>query len=319
MGHRAGGRAFAADKETPGGTDRSAGSVFAGASTCDSVFRLTPVRLLRRRCKHLRRRWRSAPAPSGKTYDIRRPWPTPSGLSTSFGVGGAISAIPSTSRPHRRRGGCGRTAVTVLVTALAPGANNRPARPGDSPDRAGSLHPMQVPGRPGRSLHPVQLSSLPILRSGPLLPSGANEPSARQAHRAHENARRNLWSGSAPLMQAPASPELRSVGPSGQDLQYRPRYDHRYPVIHEFREYRPRSTLPVHRPSTTRAARTAIAFVVASALRGRRVGPTIRQDRGKPILIPFADTRARWANSVIGPKIRAPTVHHRASRRHPPR
>ena len=75
------------------------------------------------------------------------------------------------------------------------------------------------------------------------------------ADRAHENARRNLWSGSAPLMQAPASPELRSVGPSGQDLQYRPRYDHRYPVIHEFREYRPRSTLPVHRPSTTLARR----------------------------------------------------------------
>lgn len=137
------------DMETPKGTDRSAGSVSADASTCDSVFQLTPVRLLRRRCKHLRRRWRSAPAPSGKTYDIRRASPSPIGLSTSFGLGVAISGSPSTNRPHMVRRGCGRSHSPTRGSALCAGCKRRAAK---APGPAGSLQPVQRPGRPGRSL-----------------------------------------------------------------------------------------------------------------------------------------------------------------------
>ena len=145
-GVRGPGHARSGDKETPGGTDRSAGSVFACASTCDSVFRLTPVRLLRRRCKHLRRRWRSAPAPSGKTYDIRRASPSPSGLSTSFGVGGAYFGVPSTSRPHR----CARGMWTE-AWAERPSRTAR-TRSGLVASAPATLHRVQTtdPSDPGR-------------------------------------------------------------------------------------------------------------------------------------------------------------------------
>ena len=158
--------------ETPKGTDRSAGSVSADASTCDSVFQLTPVRLLRRRCKHLRRRWRSAPAPSGKTYDIRRATPSPIGLSTSFGLRAAISGVPSTNRPHRSGRGCGRPSSSLRGWALARGANDRPPGLPERPDPCSrckveadltdGLHPLQRPSprwsANARCCHGVQIA-----------------------------------------------------------------------------------------------------------------------------------------------------------------
>ncbi len=108
--------------ETPEGTNRSAGP-FPPMQAPATRFRRTPVRSRRRRCKHLRRRFRSVMAPSGKTNDTGGQVVLAMGLSTNFAAGTAIPSALSTVRPRTRP-------RPVLATASAQRSSGQRTSPG---------------------------------------------------------------------------------------------------------------------------------------------------------------------------------------------
>ena len=87
--------------ETPEGTNRFAGP-FPPMQAPAARFLRTPVRSLRRRCKHLRRRLRSVMAPSGKTNTTGAGPRLAMGLSTNFEARVRIPCALSTVRPRTR-------------------------------------------------------------------------------------------------------------------------------------------------------------------------------------------------------------------------
>jgi hypothetical protein len=154
----------------------------------------------------------------------------------------AIHRLPSR---NRRTGHPALTQLTYVGRQILPGGARGTKVEACAAARSRRMGPARC-GRGGLTTDAVPHRQVPRCRATTTGP----RPTVGAGSRPHENARRNLWSGSAPPVQAPASPEIRSFGPSGQDLQYRPRLGRRYPVIHEFRGAGLRFTFPVHRPST---------------------------------------------------------------------
>ena len=135
--------------ETPEGTNRSAGP-FPPMQAPATRFLRTPVRSRHRRCKHLRPRFRSVMAPSGRTNSTGAMAGLAMGLSTNFGPNRRIRSALSTVRPRSRwrtgrggwsrRFGSGWTAVAGRPGGRAAGptraALNVNARLGVAPPRS---------------------------------------------------------------------------------------------------------------------------------------------------------------------------------------
>ena len=135
--HRSGGRTerqtSPPDTQTPEGTNWSAGP-FPPMQAPATRFRRTPVRSRRRRCKHLRRRFRSVMAPSGRTNIRGRPrrwlWGYPRTSVTEGPIDARCPRSVHASGPERwvegrfqgeggrgRRGGQSRSTDCQIATA----------------------------------------------------------------------------------------------------------------------------------------------------------------------------------------------------------
>ncbi len=120
-------RQTAEHNETPEGTNRSAGP-FPPMQAPATRFLRTPVRSRRRRCKHLRRRFRSVMAPSGKSNDTGARVALAMGLSTNLAAEPLIRSALSTVRPRTRPiGACGAAGLSAPAARRA-GPAGRPGR-----------------------------------------------------------------------------------------------------------------------------------------------------------------------------------------------
>ena len=110
--------------KTPEGTNQSA-DPWPRMQAPTTRFRRTPVHPRHRRCKHLRRRWWTAPAPSGKTYLTGAVVVVAMGLSTNFRRRWAIRGPLSTLRPRARVMDAGAAPRRTARSGRGPGQTSR--------------------------------------------------------------------------------------------------------------------------------------------------------------------------------------------------
>ena len=162
--------------ETPEGTNRSAGP-FPPMQAPATRFLRTPVRSRHRRCKHLRPRFRSVMAPSGRTNSTGAMAGLAMGLSTNFGPNRRIRSALSTVRPRSRwrtgRGGWSRRGVNARLGVARRRSIGRCPAPGASAERSRGPD-MEMPGGTvdPRPSPPEQAPAVSRLR--PIGPFGQN-------------------------------------------------------------------------------------------------------------------------------------------------